>query len=117
MHELSICQNLVDAALQELEKLNTPGARLKRVRVTIGGLHQIVPGGLQMAFEVLTQDTRAAGSELDVEQVPVVVECRACRWTGEIALPLFVCGSCGSGDVAILKGKELYLNHLEVEVP
>ena len=115
MHEFSICERIVDAVLSEIEQLQRPSFRLCTVRVVVGGLHQIVPDYLSFAYDVLTRDTAAAGSELQISVNPVIARCRSCNWEGEIDLPIFRCAACQSLNLDMLRGKELYLEHLEVE--
>jgi hydrogenase nickel incorporation protein HypA/HybF len=115
MHEFSICEGLVDAVLKEMEKLSPPPDRLVRVRVVMGRLHQIVPDYLAQAFEVLTRGTPAEGAAMEMETRPVVGRCRPCGWEGEIDPPFFRCGRCGALDLDMVKGKELFLDRMEVE--
>lgn len=116
MHELSLCQGLVDYALEELRKL-PPASRLTRVRVVVGELRRIVPESLTFAYDVLTKDTPAAGSVLEIIHKPITVRCRQCAWEGAITGALFRCAACDSTDVELTAGKELYLDSLEVEQP
>jgi hydrogenase nickel incorporation protein HypA/HybF len=81
----------------------------------VGALHQIVPENLKFAYEVLTRETPAAGSELMMVSVPITAQCRACGWKGEIRSPLFLCGACNSGEIELIGGKELYLDNLEID--
>ena len=115
MHEFSICERIVEAVLGELADLQRPCARLCNARVVVGGLHQIVPDYLSFAYDVLTRDTAAEGSALQICVTPVVARCRTCDWEGEIDLPIFRCAACQSLNLDMLRGKELYLEHLEVE--
>jgi hydrogenase nickel incorporation protein HypA/HybF len=115
MHEFSICEGLVDAALREMDKLDPPPSRLLRVRVVMGRLHQIVPDYLEQAFEVLTRGTPAQGAKMEMETRPVVGRCNACGWEGDVEPPFFRCGACETFDLEVVKGKELYLDHMEVE--
>ena len=115
MHEFSICERIVEAVLGELADLQRPSARLCNARVVVGGLHQIVPDYLSFAYDVLTRDTAAEGSALQIRVTPVVARCRTCDWEGEIDLPIFRCAACQSLNLDMLRGKELYLEHLEVE--
>ncbi len=114
MHELAICQNLVDVILAELRKLPPPPRRLLSVKVNLGALQQLVPDSLQMAYELLTKDTPAAGSRLEVVEVPVTCACRACDWRGAVDRWQFRCGQCGSGDVELVAGREICLESLEI---
>ena len=115
MHEFSICERIVETVLDELTKVPLPRGRLCRVRVVVGGLHRLVPDHLEFAYRVLTRDTDAEGSVLEVRESPVVVRCRSCSWEGEIDLPLFRCGACHALDLDLVSGKELYLEHLELD--
>ena len=52
---------------------------------------------------------------LDIIPAPIAAKCRECGWQGEGANPSFQCGQCGSYDLDIEGGTELYLERLEVE--
>jgi len=103
----------VRTVLAELKKVRP--ARLVRAQIVVGGLHQLVPDNLTFAYDVLTKDTPAAGSVLNIRNVPIMAECRQCHWHGEIRGALFACGQCQSGDIEITGGKELYLESIEVK--
>ena len=113
MHEFSIAEGLVNTVLAELEK-QPAGVQLKKTRVVIGDMRQVVTDTLTFAYKTLTRDTPAAGSELDIVTRPVTLHCRACGWRGAIDDRLFVCAECGARDVEVATGKELYLESLEI---
>ena len=114
MHEFSICQNIVKLVLKEYEKLAPQAGKLLKTRIVVGKMHQIVPQSLQFAYEVLTRDTPAADSQLEIILKPVKVICKECNWQGEINDSLFLCRSCEKANVEIVTGKELYIQDLEV---
>jgi len=114
MHEFGIGEELVAAVVFELGRFS-PLPRLHRVRVVVGGLRQVVPDNLAFAYEVLSRGTPAAGSELEIETLPLHGECADCGWQGEIIMPVFQCGACGAFAVRTLGGMELYLDALEIE--
>lgn len=64
MHEVGLCEGIVDAALR-----HAAGRRAVRVTVRVGGHHAADVPSLQQAFQVLTMDTELADAELEV--VPV----------------------------------------------
>ena len=115
MHEFAICQSIVEAALCEVEKLDPPPRKLLNVRVVTGALRQIIPEYLAFAYETLTKDTFAEGSTIEVVQVPAAARCRSCGWQGQTGEDIFRCTECGSTDLEIEGGKELYLESIEVE--
>jgi len=114
MHEFGIGEELVAAVVSELARFSPPPHLLK-VRVVVGGLRQVIPDNLAFAYEVLTRDTPAAGSALEIQILPLQGECSGCGWQGEIVLPVFQCGACGAFAVRTLGGMELYLDSLEIE--
>jgi len=114
MHEVAIGQSLVAAVLEELRRHGVPPGALRVTHVVAGQLHQIVPEALASAYEVLTRDTPAAGSTLELRVRPLEARCPACGWHGAVEPPVFLCGACGAGGIELLGGSELYLESLEV---
>jgi hydrogenase nickel incorporation protein HypA/HybF len=114
VHELSVCQAIVDTVAQ-----HAAGPRVRRVNVRIGYLRQVVPNSLLFAWEVLTDGADLAGCELAVEHVPAVVECAACGERTPLEWPVLVCGGCGAVDVALITGEEFQIQSMDVveEVP
>ncbi|MCX6995739.1 MAG: hydrogenase maturation nickel metallochaperone HypA [Kiritimatiellaeota bacterium] len=117
MHEISICQNLVAAVLEELTRRQVPPGALRAVGVVAGQQHQLVPEALVFAYELLTKNTPAAGARLDLRLLPLEARCPACGWRGALAPPVFLCGACGQAGIELLGGHELYLESLEVIEP
>lgn len=113
MHEFGIAEELVRGVTAELARV-APGARLLRVRVVAGGLRQIVPENLTFAYEVLTRETPAAGSVLELVTLPLIGACTACGRRGELHDAVFLCEACG-GAVRPDGGMELYLDALEID--
>lgn len=114
MHEFGIGEELVSAVVTELGRF-TPPPRLRSVRVVVGGLRQIVPENLAFAYDVLSRDTAAAGSELEIVELPLRGECTGCGWQGDIRDAVFQCDACGAFTIRTLGGMELYLDALEIE--
>ncbi len=114
MHEFGIAEELVKAVMAELGRFS-PAPRLRRVRVVAGGLRQIVPDNLAFAYDVLTRDTPAAGSALEIVTLPLVGVCTACGWRGELHDAVFHCGACGAFTLRTEGGMALYLDSLEID--
>lgn len=113
MHELSIAMGIVDAALEE--------ARQRRVHVTavhlrLGALSGVVKDALLFSYEVACQDTPLAGSQLVVEEMPVIVFCSRCNDQRTLpSVQMFTCPNCGGPTGNIIQGRELEVFALEVE--
>lgn len=71
MHELSLAYNLVEIAAEAAQK-----ARVKRVTAVtlrLGALSGVEKEALLFGYEIAAQGTPLEGSQLVIEEVPVVV--------------------------------------------
>ena len=110
MHELA----LADAVL-EIAREHAHGRRVTCVAVRVGRLRQVVPEALEFSFELLAEGTNVEGAALEIEHVPVRVECSRCGAVSEADEFPLACGRCGNLDVAVVAGDELYVESLELE--
>ena len=116
MHEFSICQSLVDAIIAELDKIVEPRPfKLVSARVVVGAMRQIVPDIMQTAYELMTKDTTAKGSALEIARIPATAKCDECGWAGEMQDSFIQCAACGKTGIELTGGMELYLDNLEIE--
>jgi hydrogenase nickel incorporation protein HypA/HybF len=113
MHELSIAMSIVEAAQEEGQKR---GVRVSAVHLRLGALSGVVKDSLLFSYEIACQDTPLEGSQLIVEDVPVIVFCPHCNERRTLpSVQLFECPECGAATGNILQGKELEVFALEVE--
>jgi len=104
MHELSICQGIIDVAA---DALPAPMPRVSSVSVKIGRLTDVVPDSLRYYFELLSPGTPLAGATLVIEEIPIRGHCADCAADFDIDALVFTCPACGSGFVDLLSGREL----------
>jgi hydrogenase nickel incorporation protein HypA/HybF len=109
MHELSIAGAIVAIAEQ-----HAGARRVTQVEVKVGHLRQVVPGALELAFELVAAGTPVEGAELVIEEVPAAIACRTCAAESRLNGFPFACPSCGSVDVDVLSGDELFVDSLEL---
>jgi hydrogenase nickel incorporation protein HypA/HybF len=109
MHELSIAEAIVAIAEEHAR-----GRPVAKVEVKIGHLRQVVPSALSFAFELVVEGTILEGAELEIEEVPARIACRRCTTKGHVTEFPFACTSCGSVDVAVESGDELFVDALEL---
>lgn len=119
MHELSICQGIMQVASAALDPLSRPFPRICRITVRIGRLTAVVPESLRYHFDLLAPGTVLEGATLVIEEVPVRGHCADCTTRFTIDALSFTCPGCGSGFVELLSGRELQVVSLETaeEVP
>ena len=112
MHEMSIAENLVELIADEARKERFH--RVRRVRVQLGALGHVEPEALLFCFDVVAKGTVGEGADLDVETVPGVGWCAACRRSVPISQRYDHCPACAS-HLEMTSGDELRLSELEVE--
>lgn len=113
MHEIRIAEDLtgivLDAAAQEgLSEVSV-------VNVSFGQLVQVVPDIFRFAFREAVRDTIARNAELNIEIIPVKMSCINCDHVFYLKENYFICENCGSADIDILQGKEMYVKSIEGE--
>ena len=110
MHELAIAGHIVEIASRHAD-----GRRVTKVHLKVGHLRQVVPSALSFSFELVAQGTTVEDAELQMEEIPTVGLCRRCGAESHPeAFPL-QCEACGSFDLEITQGEELYVESLEME--
>jgi hydrogenase nickel incorporation protein HypA/HybF len=110
VHELSLCQSI-----QRIVERAREQRTVTTVHLEVGQLRQVVPETLVYCWGMVTEGTGLEGSVLDVDHVPVELDCRTCghRTTVEHALVLS-CSECGSGDIALVAGEEFMVTSIDV---
>ena len=112
MHEMSICQSLLDQVERIAVEQNA--SRVDSIVLSIGPLSGVEPVLLNRAYEVARLQTLAENAELEIQTGPIVVECRSCGAKGEAEVNRLLCPSCGDWQVDLVQGDELLLLRLEV---
>lgn len=118
MHEMSLTLGLLDIVREEMRKHGAK--KLVLVRLRCGALANVVPEALSMAFEVLTDGTEFAGARLEMVEEPLRLACGKCGKEfgpeASAAAMFTPCPACGEEiGHKVLAGKELYIDHLEVD--
>lgn len=109
MHELSLCDSIAKAVIQ-----NAHGRRVSSIRLRIGALRQVVPETLVFCWSIASRGPLLDGSVLEVEQVPAEIECRSCGTRSELTRFNLSCPDCGNPDVTVVAGEEMLIDSIEV---
>jgi hydrogenase nickel incorporation protein HypA/HybF len=89
--------------------------RIKKINLVIGKLAMVLPDSLQFCFQALSsQEELFQGAVLEIEDRDAVARCAVCehQFTLEDGF-CFVCPSCEGINVAIISGREMYLDYYE----
>ncbi len=112
MHEMSIVQNIVEIVNQEMDRHGLE--RLKAIHLAVGRMTAIVPEQMTLCFEILTENTRLAGTALNIKMVPLTYRCLNCDHEFTSEGITFTCPSCSRENPELIFGRELKVEFLEV---
>ncbi len=114
MHELSVCQGL----LQQVEVIAAQRAArgVANITIRIGPLSGIEPELLQRAFPLASAGTVAAAAKLVIEWLPIRVSCEQCGVETEATPNRLLCGACGDWHTRLVSGDELLLASVELMI-
>ena len=111
MHEMGLCEAIVEATLRRAN-----GRAVKTVRVRVGG-HPVNPGVIDQGFRLAAAGTVAADANIDLVMTPPTVHCRGCGAHATVAdaFDLAVCAQCGSVDVEVSGTDEVVLESITLK--
>ncbi len=112
MHELSVCQALVEQAERIARERQ---ARVIRLMLKIGPLSGVESELLRRAFPLASAGTCCEGAALEILAAPVTVYCPDCRVTSEVAANKLLCPECGNWRTSLASGDEMVLQTVELE--
>jgi len=114
MHELSIALSIVEMAQEESERRGQ--AQVLAVHLRLGQLSGVVKEALLSSYEMACEDTSLEGSQLLIEEVPVVVFCPKCQAERRVrSIQWFCCPECLTPIPDVVRGKELEVVALEIK--
>jgi hydrogenase nickel incorporation protein HypA/HybF len=113
MHEITVAMSVLEGVSETAREQGIE--RVSVVHVRIGALAGVVRDALLFSWDVATAQTVAEGSELRIEEVPLVVFCEYCEderapdpGTG------LLCPECATPCPRIVSGREMQLVAMEV---
>jgi hydrogenase nickel incorporation protein HypA/HybF len=110
MHELAICQALIDQV--EAVARRRRATSVSDVYISVGPLSGAEPPLLHSAFPIAAAGTVAQSAQLHLEAAPVRVACSECGRESEVAVNKLVCGHCGDWRTQLINGDELLLQRV-----
>jgi hydrogenase nickel incorporation protein HypA/HybF len=113
MHEIRIAEDLSAIVLEAADRENL--SKVTRVNISLGQMIQIVPDIFEFAFREIVRNTIAEEAEVEIEIVPVKMKCSGCGNDFQVFANIFICNICGSADLEIIHGKELFIKSIEGE--
>lgn len=113
MHEFSIVSALLDLVSEEARKHEARA--VTKIIVKIGTLSGVVDSLFEEAFHACKIGSIAADAELEIIIQAIEIHC-SCGYAGTIELLKFSCPQCGSDDIKVTDGEDMFLQRLELEL-
>ena len=115
MHELAVCQALLDQV--RAVAADRGATAVTRIVVRIGPLSGVEPPLLNNAFSLARAGTMAETATLEIEDVPIRVACRSCGEESDATANQLTCRACGATGTQLVSGNELQLACLDLDLP
>jgi len=113
MHELSIAISMIELA--EEEAARHENVRVCAIHLKLGVLSGVAKEALLSSYELACEGTALEGSELVIEELPVIVYCSKCDARRQVESALLLsCPDCGTPTADIVQGRELQVSALEL---
>ena len=113
MHELAICQSLMDQVETIADERNAKS--VTSIVVAMGPLSGVEAQLLKNAYPIASAGTVAENAELVIEYLPVRVKCTQCGSESEALPNKLICKQCGDWRTTLVSGDEMMLMSVELE--
>ena len=113
MHELSICQSLMNQV--EQIAVQRRAHSVTSIVLGIGPLAGVETQLLKNAYPIACAGTIAEDAELIIESLPLRVKCNQCHAESDALPNKLVCKQCGDWQTTLISGDELMLMSVELE--
>lgn len=113
MHETDMTRALI-LTIKDWWEAQPEPPQIAKVHLIVGKFTCVEPVSLQFAFEVQTRNTFLAGTQLVIQETPLIAYCDRCQqdYTPEIGLH-YACPHCNSPMENIRSGRELKIDRIE----
>ena len=112
MHEMSLCESLVDVRRSLVGA--EVGIRDRCIRLEVGRFGGVELSAMLFGFDAVTRGTVAEGAELEILEVPGAAWCFDCSDTVGLDGRLDPCPRCGGGRLQPSGGMEIRIRDMEV---
>lgn len=115
MHEMGIMTGVLDSVNGAAEQAGA--LRVTKIILNIGDMTEIIQDSLEFAFEIMSEGTLSEGAELVIKQVTPRSICLDCGQEFDHDRFHRVCPHCQSASTSIIRGREMDIESIEVDLP
>ncbi|MDD1791626.1 hydrogenase maturation nickel metallochaperone HypA [Enterovibrio makurazakiensis] len=113
MHELSICESIVQTLEKQAETHEF--SRVSVLRLEIGQFAGVEVESLRFCFPVVAEGTLAQDAALEITHIPAVAWCDDCKWSVSLKERYSSCPDCGGKALTLSSGEEMRIANVEVD--
>jgi len=113
VHEVALAQAVWRQVADEMDRHK--GHSLLSVRLLVGKWSGADPESLEFALQILASESLWPKAAFQIRSEPLGLECRKCGRHFEPEELNLACPGCQSLDVEVVKGKDVYVESLEIE--
>jgi hydrogenase nickel incorporation protein HypA/HybF len=114
MHELAVTQSILQVVLAAAARADARA--VTGIDLVIGDLSSVVDDSVQFYFDVLSQDTLAAGATLHFQREPAIAACADCGAQTPVRPPIEpVCPACQGIHIQVTGGRAFRVASIEIE--
>jgi hydrogenase nickel incorporation protein HypA/HybF len=111
---MAVAQNIIQIVEDKFSETEQKG-EIKKINIKVGKLTCVEPEALRLSFDVMCRDTILKKAVLEIDSVPITVECKDCRKKLTLDKMDFNCPNCGSFRIDVKTGDELFIESFEIE--
>lgn len=112
MHELSVTENILEAANQAAQ--NRSAQKVTDIYLTIGRLSSVVDDCIQFYWDYISEGTLSEGAILHFNRIPARLRCKTCGEEYQLDEELMPCPACQGINLEVISGDELLIDHIEI---
>lgn len=114
MHEISLVRSIFNTLEAEFSKAELD--RMTAIDLQLGLLSNVEPTLMHNAFAaVTTAEEKFQDVQLNIETVPIEIQCEVCEQTTLVQEYKFACGHCGRPTNNIIRGMELLIHKVHFQ--
>lgn len=113
MHEYPVAEQILKITLNTAKE--NKASKIIKISLVIGELSGFIGESIQMYFGIISKGTIAENAEITVKPVKSMLKCSSCGKYFERKKYSFECPYCGGKGNLSDKGKEFYIENIEIE--
>ena len=113
MHEISLCENVLQIIEQQAAAQNF--VKVTRVCLEIGALAAVDVAAFRFGFTAVMQGSLAEQAILEISEIPAQARCSSCGVQSVIQQRYDPCPHCAAMHMQVVDGAQLRIKELEVE--